>query len=288
MRPSSSARIPFRASVSDSVSSFALFQSFCKNRDRTEVIDRPIRKHSLPVNKFSRYRPENTRVIRARAMVAHDKILTLRNLRGRIGPEIFRLRRNIRLRQEFAVQINLPLANFDRIIRQTDDALDERFRAVQRIPENNHIAALNWLKPVDELIDKNSLLVGNLRGHAGAFDLHRLVEENDDNNGEAEGNNEIAAPTSNFAPQRWRRSGRDSRTDFGVRLHVLTGERLNLYHAPASRASLTETSPGMIFSLRRSRNIRSGRFEVDVKGKSGISSSHKFKRRFTCVGCAEL
>jgi hypothetical protein len=37
-----------------------------------------------------------------------------------------------------------------------------------------------------------------------------------------------------------RRSGRYSRADFDVRLHVLTCEQLNLYHAPASRASLTE------------------------------------------------
>jgi hypothetical protein len=37
-----------------------------------------------------------------------------------------------------------------------------------------------------------------------------------------------------------RRSGRDSRADFGVRLHVLTCEQLNLYHALSFRASATK------------------------------------------------
>jgi len=135
----------------------------------------------------------------------------------------------------------LPLANFDRILRQTDDALNERLRAVQRIPENDHIAALNWIKPVNEFVDENSLLIGDQGGHAGAFDFHRLVEENDENKGEAERNDEIAPPISKLAPQRLRRSGRDSRADFGVRLHVLTCEQLNLYHALLLCATVTET-----------------------------------------------
>src|ERR1700685_1308586 len=106
MRPSSSARIPFRASASDSGPSLRqaslttekiappfchserseesllglrarkareiprsarndkikllfLLHGFGKNRDRTEMIHRPVREHSLAVDKLSRHRPEN-------------------------------------------------------------------------------------------------------------------------------------------------------------------------------------------------------------------------------------
>ncbi len=38
----------------------ALFHGFGKNRDRSEMIHRPIREHSLAVDKFSRHRPENS------------------------------------------------------------------------------------------------------------------------------------------------------------------------------------------------------------------------------------
>ena len=203
------------------------------------MIHRPVCEYSLAVDKLSRHRPENPRVVRAGAVIPHYEILALRNLRGRVRPEIIGLGRNIRFRQEFPVQINLPLANFNRILWQPDDALDERLRAVQRIPENDDIAALNRIESVNEFVDENPLLIGDQGSHAGAFDFYRLVEENDNNNSEAERNDEIAPPTSKLAPQRLRRSGRDSRADFGVRLHVLTFEQLNLYHAPLSSATVT-------------------------------------------------
>ena len=38
---------------------------------------------------------------------------------------------------------------------------------------------------IDELVDEDPLLIGDQGRHAGAFDLHRLVEKNDDDHGEA-------------------------------------------------------------------------------------------------------
>src|SRR5665213_3240940 len=153
-------------------------------------------------------------------MVPHHKILALRNLHRRVRAVIVRLRRNIRFGQKSTVQENLAAANFHHILRQSHDALNKRLRAVKRIPENDDIAALNWLKPVNKLVDENLLLIRDQGSHARAFHFHRLVEKNDNYHSEAERNDEIAPPTSKLAPQRLRRSGRDRRTNFGVRLHV--------------------------------------------------------------------
>ena len=63
---------------------------------------------------------------------------------------------------------------------------------IQRIPEDHHVAALNRLKAIDKFIDEDPLLVGEQRRHAGAFDFYGLVEKDDDDQGEADGNEQIA------------------------------------------------------------------------------------------------
>jgi hypothetical protein len=52
--------------------------SFCSlgvDRNRPEMVDRPVGEHSFPVNKLSRYGAEDARIIGAGAVVAHHKIL---------------------------------------------------------------------------------------------------------------------------------------------------------------------------------------------------------------------
>ena len=95
------------------------------HRKRTEVIDRPIREHSFAVDKSSRHRPENPRVIRACAMIPQHKVLALGNARRRVRSKILGFRRNVRLRQMLSVDEDSPLLDFYRILRQSHDALDE-------------------------------------------------------------------------------------------------------------------------------------------------------------------
>src|SRR5207248_9613494 len=101
--------------------------------------------------------------------------------------EVLVLRRNVRFRNYFAVDVDGALANFDSFARQTDDTLDERFRVIERIPEHHDVAAVNGLEAVDKFIDKDALLVGEERSHAGAFDFHRMIKEDDDDEGETDG-----------------------------------------------------------------------------------------------------
>ena len=96
------------------------------------------------------------------------------------------------------------LANFHGFAGQADDALDEGFGAVQRIPEDDDVAALDGLEAVDKFVDEDALLVGEQRRHAGAFDFHGLVQEDDDDQREADGDEQVARPDTNFVTQRMR------------------------------------------------------------------------------------
>jgi len=57
------------------------------------------------------------------------------------------------------------------------------FEWSRRIPEDNHVAAVNGLEAVDKFVDEDALLVGEERRHAGAFDFDRLVQEDNDDEG---------------------------------------------------------------------------------------------------------
>ena len=57
---------------------------------------------------------------------------------------------------------------------------------------------MDRLEPVYKLVDKNALLVGEQRCHAGAFNLYRLVEKNDDDQRKTDGDQQVACPNTNF------------------------------------------------------------------------------------------
>src|SRR5579862_642715 len=113
-------------------------------------------------------------------MISHHKVTVIGDLCRREVAQVFVLRRNVWLGEGHTIHIHNSFANLYHLAGQADDALDKRFRAIQRIPEDDHVAALDGLKPVDKLVDEDTLLIGEEWSHAGAFDLHRLIEENDD------------------------------------------------------------------------------------------------------------
>src|SRR5262245_36914290 len=113
-------------------------------------------------------------------MIAHHKVAVIGNLcRGEVA-QVFVLLRNVWLGERHTIHIYNSFADFHHLARQADDTLDERLRAIEWIPEDDYVAALDGLETVDKLVDEDALLVGEERRHAGALDLHRLVEEDDD------------------------------------------------------------------------------------------------------------
>src|SRR5271169_6495972 len=97
---------------------------------------------------------------------------------------------------------------------------------VQRIPEHDNVASLNGLEAINEFVDEDAFLVGEKRSHARAFHFHRLIEEDDNDEGQANGNEEVARPNADFISQGMGRRGR-RRWSFRNRWH----ERLILVRA---------------------------------------------------------
>src|SRR6266566_4070636 len=102
-------------------------------------------------------------------MIAHDEVHVTRNAHRTIVAQIFVLRRDVWFRERLAVHINDAAANLYHFVGQRNDAFDERLAAIERIPEYDHVATLNRLKPVNKLVDEDALLIGEQWRHAGAF-----------------------------------------------------------------------------------------------------------------------
>src|SRR5580765_231704 len=93
-----------------------------------------------------------------------------------------------------AVHVHLAGINSDDIARHSYHPLDIAGRRIPRVAKYYDISALDRFPAVDELIDEDAFLVVERRHHAGAFDLHRLVQEDDDERRNGEGNYQVAQP----------------------------------------------------------------------------------------------
>src|SRR3984957_10738861 len=160
---------------------------YCRGAgQRTKVIHRPIRKNRFAVNIAPPDGSKYARVVGAVAVIAHHKVLILRNRYRAVARSVEIARRDINFRPRLAVHVETSAAQLDRFARKPNHALDKRLRAVERIPENNYVATPDRLEAIHEFVDEDPLLIAQEGSHAGAFDLHRLVEKNDDHKREAE------------------------------------------------------------------------------------------------------
>lgn len=165
------------------------------------MIDRPISKNGTTVNELAGNGAKDARVIGADAVVPHNEIAVLGDAEWAVVAHVFVLRGDVRFVDSAAVDVDDALANLDIFAGQTDDAFDERFRMVERIPENDDIAALNRLEAIDKFVNEDALLIGEERRHARAFDFDRLIEKNDDDESKADGDKKVAGPNTDFVSQ---------------------------------------------------------------------------------------
>ena len=63
--------------------------------------------------------------------------------------------------------------------------------------KDHHIASLDGLKAVDELVDEEPVLILQPRQHAGALHAHRLVKKGDDKDRGGSGKQQIAQQQPN-------------------------------------------------------------------------------------------
>src|SRR5713101_2093828 len=139
------------------------------------MIHRPVGKYRAAVDVAVGDRPKDTRIVGTDAVIAHDKIAVTGNAHGAVIAHIFILRGDVGLGDRLAVDVDHAVANLHSFTRQTNHAFYEGFRAVQRVPEDHHVSALDGFEPVDEFVDEDALLVGEQRRHAGAFHFRGVV-----------------------------------------------------------------------------------------------------------------
>jgi hypothetical protein len=165
---------------------------------RTEVVHGPVSKYGTTVDELAGDRSKYAGIVGTDAMVAHDEITASGNFSGGVVANVGVLRWDVGLSDLAAVDIHDATANFDGFARKGDDAFDKRFGTIEWIPENDDVTTVDGLEAVNKLVDKNALLIGEQRGHASAFDLHWLIEEDDDDEGETNSDEEIAGPNANL------------------------------------------------------------------------------------------
>src|SRR5580698_6646243 len=130
-------------------------------------------------------------------MIAEDEKTIRRNHNFVIRAGIYVVAGNVVFIKRLSVHVNLAAFDADSVPGNSNDALDVTLRRVARIAEDNDVAALNGLPAIDELVDEDAFLVFEAGHHAGAFNLHRLVEKNDDESRDRKRDQQIARPDRN-------------------------------------------------------------------------------------------
>ena len=131
-------------------------------------------------------------------MIAQDEIAIRRHddigIRARIGVNP----RHVWFVDGFAVNVHSAGVDANVVASQTDYSLNETFRGVTWITKDDDISARDRLDSIDELINEDPLLVLERRHHGGAFDLHGLVQEDNDEARDSQGDNQIPQPNRDY------------------------------------------------------------------------------------------
>src|SRR5580692_1251291 len=125
-------------------------------------------------------------------MVAENEEALLRNHDFSIRAGVGVIVGDVIFVKRFFVDVDLAVFNADVVSGDADDALDVALRGIAGIAEDNDVAALNGLPAIDEFIDEYAFLVFEAGHHAQAFNLHWLVEKNNNEGGDGERYQQVA------------------------------------------------------------------------------------------------
>src|ERR1700674_4567335 len=127
-------------------------------------------------------------------MVAQDEIAVARNDDFTIRAGVGVVAGYIVFVEGLAVHVDLAILDANPVAGNANNALDVAFRGVARVAEYNNVAALDRLPAIDKLVDEDALLVFEAGHHADAFNLHWLVEKDNDESRDSERDQQIARP----------------------------------------------------------------------------------------------
>src|SRR6266851_7486278 len=180
----------------------------------SQLLHRPISEDGFAVDVAIVHGAEVAAVVRHRAMVAEDEEAVRRNHNFTIRARVGVIAGDVVFVERLAVHVDLAILDANPVAGNSDDALDVALRSVAWIAEDDEVAALDGLPAIDKLVDEDPLLVFEAGHHAGAFNLHRLVEKDNNEGGDGERDQQIArpdrhhgqrAPTRFFWNRRYRR-----------------------------------------------------------------------------------
>src|SRR5215472_579884 len=159
-----------------------------------ELFHRPVTEDGFAEDIASGYGADLPAVIGTVAVVAENKKSVRPHHRFRIGRGVQKLLRHIRFLQQSSVYVDMPVGNPDAVAGQRNYALNEALAAIARVAKDHDVAARNVLPPVNQFVDEDAFLVFQSGLHAAALDLHRLIDEENDEEGNQDGKQEIGDP----------------------------------------------------------------------------------------------
>jgi hypothetical protein len=134
-------------------------------------------------------------------VVAEHEVVAGPDGHGRVAVPLAVLRRYVGLRDLTPVHEEPPRAHLDGVPGQTHDALDEGYRRLAGIPEDDDVAPLDGLEPVDELVDDDAVPVVEKGLHARSLDPEGLGHEGDEEEAEEDGDGQIVQELPRRPPE---------------------------------------------------------------------------------------
>jgi hypothetical protein len=162
--------------------------------DEAGLIHGPIDEGGLAVDEGAWDGAEVAAVAGDGTVVAHDEVFAFGDGHLGLGTVVLKLDGNVGFGERDAVDPDRSVVDAEVVSGKGDDSLDVALGAVLGIEEDDHVAAVDVLKAVGELVDEETILILEHGKHAGAFYADWLVEEEDDEHGNSDGDDQVARP----------------------------------------------------------------------------------------------
>ena len=162
--------------------------------DQAGLVHGPVDEGGFAVDEGAGYGAEVAAVRGDGSVVAHDEEIVLGDDHLGLGAVVLIFDGDVGFVEGGAVDVDGSVVDAKVVAWESDDAFDVALGVVLRIEEDDYVAAVDVFEAVGELVDEEAVLVLEHGEHAGAFYADGLVEEEDDEHGDGDGDEEVAGP----------------------------------------------------------------------------------------------
>ena len=162
--------------------------------DDAGLVHGPVDEGSLAVDEGAGNGAEIAAVAGDAAVVTHDPEVALGNDNVGQGAVVAVTEGDVGFVEGEAIDQDLAMINAEVVAGKGYDALDVALGVVAGVEEDDDVAAMDGLEAVGEFVDEEAVLIFEAREHAGAFNADRLIEKQDDEEGDGDGDEHVAGP----------------------------------------------------------------------------------------------